>query len=326
MSKYLTLSVWAYLPCVIAAWLLIRFAGDRWWVATLMLFGPRWLYALPLTVLLPWVLLRRRRLLWLLVPAMLICLFPLAGFCVPWFGRPAASEQDLRILSYNARGWVGGDARLRELIRQTEPDIVAIQEHCGPWPEFWAADWHVYTSNTLVIASPHPLLNLSVAHRIPYGRTDALCCVVQTPRGPVRFSNVHLQSPRVGLEAVLSRTTLVRPGRSHQLVAITNFRREQAWNVRTFAVQDCGAEIIAGDFNMPADSTIYRRSWRDLRNAFSEVGWGFGYTKRSEIPGMTYGARIDHVVATDTWRPIRCWVERDVGSDHLPLIADFARK
>src|ERR1700720_2127653 len=43
---------WIYLALLLAVWALLRL-GDRWWPATLLLFGPRWPFALPLLVLTP---------------------------------------------------------------------------------------------------------------------------------------------------------------------------------------------------------------------------------------------------------------------------------
>ena len=81
--------------------------------------------------------------------------------------------------------------------------------------------------------------------------------------------------------------------------------------------------IVMGDFNMPVESTIYRRCWPRLADAFSTSGWGFGFTKTSEKRGWSYGARIDHVLFSPPWRCLRCWVGGEIGSDHLPLVAEF---
>ena len=77
------------------------------------------------------------------------------------------------------------------------------------------------------------------------------------------------------------------------------------------------------DFNLPADSTIFRRYWGDFANAFFRVGWGFGFTKNSTEGGFSYGSRIDHVLYSPDLRCLRSWVGPDVGSDHLPLLAEF---
>src|SRR2546430_287029 len=69
-----------YLASVIALWLTLRFAADRWWVATVIMFGPRWVWALPLTLLLPAaVVLRRGTLLWPLSAAAVVVAGPVMG-------------------------------------------------------------------------------------------------------------------------------------------------------------------------------------------------------------------------------------------------------
>ena len=78
-----------------------------------------------------------------------------------------------------------------------------------------------------------------------------------------------------------------------------------------------------GDFNMPIESTIYRRCWSGLSDAFSMAGWGFGFTKISEKLGWSYGARIDHILFCEPWQCLHCWVGGEIGSDHLPLLAEF---
>ena len=75
---------------------------------------------------------------------------------------------------------------------------------------------------------------------------------------------------------------------------------------------------------MPVDSTIYRRDWSNYRDAFSDAGLGYGYTEWPQKSGRLVGVRIDHVLTGPGWRCRRCWVEPDVGSDHLPLLADLS--
>ena len=78
-----------------------------------------------------------------------------------------------------------------------------------------------------------------------------------------------------------------------------------------------------GDFNAPSESTVFRRCWSPWTDAFCAVGWGLGFTKNSEKAGWSYGSRIDHILASPQLRPVRCWVGADIGSDHLPLLAEF---
>ena len=82
--------------------------------------------------------------------------------------------------------------------------------------------------------------------------------------------------------------------------------------------------ILAGDFNMPTQSSIYRHHWSAMCNAFSMAGLGLGYTEWPTIRSWQFGIRIDHIVTGCSWRPVRCWVGPDLGSDHRPLLANLS--
>ena len=40
--------VWGYAALLALIALLINFTGDRWWLGTLLMFGPRWVWGVPL--------------------------------------------------------------------------------------------------------------------------------------------------------------------------------------------------------------------------------------------------------------------------------------
>ena len=117
--------------------------------------------------------------------------------------------------------------------------------------------------------------------------------------------------------------TLLAPARRDLLLKQTAERESESQRLSKAALQPDGAMIVAGDFNMPVESHFFREHWRGFRNAFSTVGFGFGHTTHVEAGGkIPYGARIDHILTRGNWHARRCWVGFDVGSDHLPLLAD----
>src|SRR2546423_868121 len=67
---------WIYAIAMIALWLVLRFAGDQWWLATLTLFGPNWIFAIPLIALVPAAAIFRRRSLWTLGLAAFVIAVP----------------------------------------------------------------------------------------------------------------------------------------------------------------------------------------------------------------------------------------------------------
>src|SRR5690348_3112242 len=66
---------WLYLIAPFSFWLFLLGAGDRHWLATVLLFGPRWVALLPLATPLPAALIARPRSLWALAAGGAIVLF-----------------------------------------------------------------------------------------------------------------------------------------------------------------------------------------------------------------------------------------------------------
>jgi vancomycin resistance protein VanJ len=140
---------------------------------------------------------------------------------------------------------------------------------------------------------------------------------VRAGREMVSLVNVHLETPRRGIEQFrwggevrgLARNILVRDAGS---------RRTSQW-----VHQVAPDAIVAGDFNLPPESAIFRRHWGGCGNAFSERGRGFGYTRI--LP--KWSARIDHVLTCGpSWVAVFAVVGPDLGSDHLPVIVDLRRR
>jgi endonuclease/exonuclease/phosphatase (EEP) superfamily protein YafD len=260
------------------------------------------------------------------VAAGVVIVWPIMGFCVPWIRWLARDQAGLRILTCNVDGENLDVYRFGALVDLAKPDIVAIQECASEMPLVWPKGWNVFRGGQCVIASPYTLsCEEGTYNRHPASRwpaKDAIRCRVATPRGEVAFCCVHLHTPREGLSEVLDRRTIVSPERSGELTAETSNRKLESRDVSQWLRDWPGRRIVAGDFNMPVDSAIFRGSWSDYADAFSTAGFGLGYTKWTPIGGCSYGVRIDHILTNDSMAVQRCWVGPDVGSDHLPLLAD----
>lgn len=317
-----TVVTWAvglYLAALLGCWALLTFAADRWWPVSLLLFGPRWVLAVPLAVLIPAAAGFRRGLLAPLLGAGLVVLGPVLGFCValPQPAERHAPAARLRVLTCNADGAHVDAAALHELLLVTYPDVVAIQEWApeNKEPVFGTDGWQVCAGHGLCFASRHPVRDTETLHDTAGWRDLAMRHDVETPAGVLHFFNVHLPTPRDGLQAVLHE-------RWHGVEVLrenTAERREESARASAWATQAPGMVLIAGDFNTPSESQIFRTSWGRFADAFSSAGFGLGHTKFTRW----WGVRIDHVLSGPGWRCRRCWVGPDVGSDHRPVIADL---
>ena len=330
MRKAALLASWGYLILVLAAWLMIFFYGERWWPATMVLFGPRWIAALPLAVLLPLAAWRNRRLFFPLVFGAIVVFGPFMELCLPFRKVQCPGGPLLRVLSCNLNSGDFNALALASLIQDKRADIVALQECPRDIRlSLLPPGWQIVQEGELAVFSRYPLRPgnslqaLHPPHHWP--RTSLLYCVVQTPGGDVTFCTVHLPSPRYGLQNILDRTTFVSTSRRGLLNAETAHRWRTSQEMQRAVNALPPPVIVAGDFNMPADSAIYRKYWGDYINAFTTTGSGYGWTEWATVRAIKVGVRIDHVLTGEGLTPSFCETGTDVGSDHLPLIAHICR-
>ncbi|HEX7449904.1 MAG TPA: endonuclease/exonuclease/phosphatase family protein [Pirellulales bacterium] len=310
---------WGYALLMLVVSLTIWRVGDRWWPTTLLLYGPRWIWGIPLAALMLQLPRLGKRLIGPLVLGGACWMVPIMGACVPWraWQVDSSPEVQLRVLTCNVAIDAVRDGALSGLIEKVQPDVVALQEAPADAEARWFSTglWYFERAGRVLVASRFPIEQASSAHWRDIGAEGSLLrCDVNIDGDLCHVFGIHLMTPREGLEAVLSHGWRSRPTLENN----THLRGLQSAGARRLVERVSGPVIVAGDFNLPVDSLIYRKNWGAWVNAFSTCGWGLGHTKQTRW----FGARIDHVLANDDWRFTRCWVGPDVGSDHLPLIAD----
>ncbi len=330
-TRTLTLLTWGYLAAVCLIALVMWTLGDRWWMATVLLFIGRWIFLVPLAVLLPAAIVVRRRLVWVLVPAALVAAGPVLGAHLGWRSLLSPPKgMPFRVVSFNTDG--GGQLAIDLPIVLTawNADVVALQE-CGPelaTAVRAVADWHHHIVNELCFLSRYPIRDSSVMDRTALeavrnggegigGSGDVARYVIATPSGDVQFTNLHLETPRKGLE-VLSVFDIDRL-RENTLLREIESDLARRW-VDQGVARNPMPMLVAGDFNTPVESRIFQTHWSDgLDDAFSRIGRGLGMTKYNGWIRV----RIDHVLAGPRWYARRAEVGYDLGSDHRPLIVDY---
>lgn len=318
LRRVIDAACWLYGLASILIWLLLRTTGDRWWPATVFLFGPRWIWSLPLVPLLIAALWVRRQALWILLPTAWIVLFPVMDLHVPWrLAIPRLHQgPHLRVLTCNLHRQAA--EALSALVAASAPDVVVIQE----WPTgqpptaFGAGYWHFSVNGELLLASRYPILkvtDLTVQHWPEPGM--AVCYELEMPGGRVPFINLRLASPHMQLEDLRWRA----PSAPEEVQANGEARLQQSRIVSGYAANLGPATLLAGDFNTTQGGVIFHQCWSRFSNVFSAAGYGFGHTYFAPRVSM----RLDYVLTGPAWRSRRCWVGPDVGSPHRPLIADL---
>ncbi len=323
MSRLTAVLVYAYAAAALCLWLAVEFLTDRAWPATLVAFGPRWMAALPLVPLLVLVVRKRSPMAW--GPIVLISLTALVlAFGVMdirlGLGRVVGTPV-LRIMTHNLGEGEVTAAGLDRLMRAEHIDVAALQE-C-PFYDYEPArlGWQFFYGGNLCLVSRYPFVVLDEPNpqdRWRRGGTEPDRYEVETPLGRFQLLNVHLSTIRGGLDAL-------RVGGLAALPQLAGNREEAVRESRAARARIGQAEeptVVAGDFNLPVESDVYRVAWGDLRNTFSSCGRGPGHTKFSSL----FGIRIDHVLTSEHWRCADARVlASPYGGDHAPLVVDLVR-
>ena len=341
----------AYLVSMVATWIALITLSERWLPATLLTYGPRVVVLLPLVVLVPQRLLVARRSLLFTVAGALVATTQIMGFrisTVPAEPPPRASSADtsvLRLITLNTAGGRANVLQLEALIARHEPDVIMLQECRPELAERLGAreGWHAAMYNNLCTVSRWPLgvpdsmprAEFARVRQLGFGGTGLVVrYAVAHPTRAFFIVNLHLSTARDGLESLLGSDGLLPDDGGvpnllpfaqggGKIDANTLIRSRESERAAQWAITGTGAlpVFVAGDFNLPVESSIYRRFWHGYVNAFEHAGRGFGYTKAE---GKLLRIRIDHVLAAGGgYVSTGAWLGPEVGSDHRPVIADF---
>jgi vancomycin resistance protein VanJ len=316
---------------MVAAWVCVAILGDRVWWTLPLLYGPRWAAGLLFAGLLPALLWSRPSAVKAGLLMMPVFVFGLLDIRIPYGKFEAQGELSVRVMELNSGGGARGQresriASILEEIERSKPQIVVIAECSVSIAEAIEAEfgWSVERSNTrLCFGSRWPLVKWEMRDPREIWKMNGAGAIaratVEGPAGLIRVGLVHLETPREALEEFMdlsSIPTLGEQTRKNMAQRELESTLAREW---IFEGEDLPT-IIAGDFNLPVESAIYRRHWADLRNAFSRSGLGTGYSKQTSF----WGSRIDHILTTPDIVTERAWTAQSVGSDHLPVFADLS--
>jgi endonuclease/exonuclease/phosphatase (EEP) superfamily protein YafD len=340
IRRILNLAAWLYLLLMLVYLLARTVFGDGIWeLAVINSFAVLLFMPLPL-LLLAGTLARSRR--------ALLTVLPVVVWAGIWFGprfipkaAPETSGATLRVMTNNIWHLNPTPEKVVEVVDAEKPDVVFLQEvqlstqRAGLSPLDAA---YPYQSQLL----DQIRLYMYTAHNLTYSRYPFVSSETVSVGGPempliyrdvievngtrVALYNVHLVAPdTAGTRLPGSRNYMLRTA-----AAFDDTERNQQLDALLALLADEPLPyIVAGDFNTSDTSVAYSRIVSRMHDSFIEGGLGYGGTWPIAralgwsrfIPAII---RMDYIWHGDGLRTLRAWQGDFTGSDHRPLLAEFA--
>ncbi|MGW5364096.1 endonuclease/exonuclease/phosphatase family protein [Actinopolymorpha pittospori] len=238
----------------------------------------------------------------------------------------------LRVATYNIHHAAGPDdvldlADVAGEIRQLRADVIGLQEVDRHWSERSAfvdeAAWLADALDMHVVYGA----NLDMDPAAP-GQERRQYGTAILSRFPIRsWSNTYL--PKIDnheqrgllVADIKVRGVEMRFANTHLQHDNSPERIMQAEKIVELLGDNPKRTVLTGDLNATADTTEIKTLTSVFTDSWAEVGVGDGYTYSQEDPH----ARIDFVLSSPDVQPRKTQVLTTAdGSDHLPMVADFA--
>ncbi len=230
-----------------------------------------------------------------------------------------------RVATYNIHKCRGMDgrldpARIVEVLRAVDADIVALQEVVGPGGNL---DHAAFIAGELGLHS-----SLGENRRLQGGAYGNLVLTRAAPRAVLNHDiSVPGREPRGCLRVDLVIADRLLHVFNLHLGTSYRERREQARVLLSPAVLQraslAGSRLVLGDFNEWIRGPATRRLSAELQSADVKLHLGFGRT----YPGLLRFLHLDHVYFDPALHLRGMELHRSrtalLASDHLPLVADF---
>lgn len=237
----------------------------------------------------------------------------------PPLAAPAADQPTLTVLDWNLNYGLAGDARALRLLEEADADLILLQETTPDWERVLRqlagryphmTFHHCCGAGGLAVLSKHPIAEAEVLPALTW--FPAWRGVVESSVGPVQVLNVHLRPPfddAGSLAGGLISTPAIREREMTHFAAV---------------LDDSLPTVIAGDFNEAGGGALDVLKRRGMvsaleRAAVSAATWRW--------PGVPIRLRLDHVFYDGRSLTLTAAEVVEAGaSDHLPIVARFARR
>lgn len=331
IARWVTWLSWANLVLMCGVFLLLQMVSEGWWLTTVLVYLPRSPWLLTSIILWPVSLYWNWRASFANLAALLLTLGPIMNFQCGGLFRPEIDKSAYRltVVSCNVQSFRPDFRKVVNELHRIDPDVILFQEAFEDHPlvATYFEGWNVHRVDEYLVASKLPLKFIDTCFVPGFERVTVAQYEVETPQGPIAVFNVHQTSPRRSLTNVRPWSVLTGSGVESVEQEMT-LRDVEAMKTRVFTqLKDKQPRIIAGDFNMPNDSSLFRSHWGDLTDAYATTAVGYGYTSPCQTknvwPNNTPWAQVDHILSSHEWQVERCWIGKSGGSDHRLIAAQL---
>lgn len=235
-----------------------------------------------------------------------------ASYVLPWYfgGTRVESDNTIKLLHVNVFSRNDQYDRLFELIDAERPDVIFLQEVSKEWQE----------------------ATLRLHEDYPYNYVEAR----EGNFGIAMFSRValdsvsHVASPPLDYPTIVATMTVndetLTLINTHPTIPVSQSqyeaRNEQLRSIAALANRAAGAVVLSGDLN----ATVWGRNYRKLEETTglrnTRRGFGILPTWPTYLPFAMIP--IDHALVSDSIGVVATRTGVHIGSDHLPLIVEFA--
>ena len=239
----------------------------------------------------------------------------------------ADDERDLTVMTYNIYHGVGPDGaldlgRIAADIRDAGAEVVGLQEVDNNWGE--RSDFEHQAERLGELLGMNVCYSANLDNPPTEGRTGnrQYGTAILSSYALQNCTNTPLTNHEGGEQRGLAQADIEVAGQTirfyntHLTHSDEAGRLVQAQEVARIVAADGVPSVLVGDLNAEPDSAPMAALAPALRDAWTEVGEGDGFT----IPVENPDRRIDYVLAERTITPLTTEVVDTMNSDHLPVV------
>ena len=330
--RWLPPLAWVYFTCLFGWLAAYGFTGDQHpYIALANTLAVNFFLPMP-AIFLANTILRRKEIWWGLAISILAFIWLWGGLFLPRLPLPPSDSETLTVMSYNVLGSNTDTQAVLEVIQESDPDVVALQE-----------------------LNPHiaAALNTHLIERYPYQIMDTRDGVGGhgvISKYPLTESGLSLTQAWTGIPQVLTldwHGTEIFIVNFHmwapaiyppQQIAINFHMRElQSQSLLDFADSVKAPIILAGDANTTSLNTAYTMLTQTFTDAWVQAGFGFGHTfPGADSPGSSrpnlagwlvpqWLVRIDYIFLSPHFNVLSAHLSTSHGnSDHRAVLAEVS--